>query len=270
MNIFIITLEDRQDRIEKIKEHYKNVDFKFFFGAELDQLLNSKKKITTKFCNTFCTLPMVGCASSHILLWEYIHQNYKSNENIIILEDDCFLEIESLKKFYQNAEHLFKLNKKLFLRLVGEGVLTKSEIKIKNYLLKEYRFGFFLGGYILNGYVAGLLYNFFKKDLINYHIDFMLNKAFKKLHIQSYILQNKIGQQYGQLDSNMSKKYKLLSIDNNPKLTYSLTFPIIQVFGLVINFYLIIVLLLLCLCYFIKNPFYFLILGILLADVVFL
>lgn len=275
-NIYIITLKNRLDRIEEIQKFYKKNlnEINLFYGLPKDIIKLNKKYISNVFCNKFCTIPMVGCASSHILLWKYISETYENNPEklILIIEDDTFINLEYLNNNLDIIKYLFSYNhNRLFLQLVGEGFFLNKTEKIKNLIFEKYFYHFFLGAYMIKANIAKELYNYYYINKINYHIDFSLNKVFKEKKINTLILKNNsIGEQQGHEDSNMnlSISNKCFDSNNNKKLFYTLNLPIISFFSIVITFSIFFLICLIIFALFTKNIFLFLIIGILLFEIV--
>lgn len=275
--IFIITLESRPDRIKKIKDFYKDniEDINFFYGLNKDILKKHKPSITTVFCNNHCTIPMIGCASTHILLWKYISEMFDGSNNFkytLILEDDTYINLNYLNSIFKHIKYLFeKNNNKLFIQLVGEGFNVLKIEKINNIIFKNYSYHFFLGAYMLTPNIAKILYEHFYKTGINYHLDYDLNRIFNKYHIKPLILQDvNIGEQEGQDDSNMNENesQKCFSKEANKKLYYVLNIPLFTYGSLIITFNVIFLLILLIISIYTKNIFYFAIISILFYEVV--
>lgn len=272
--IFVISLESRPDRVEKIKNFYKNDlnNITFFYGVDKDTLKQYKPKITTVFCNNHCTLPMIGCASTHILLWKYI-SNFNDSEYILILEDDTYIDLNYLNSIFKHIKYLFeKNNKQIFLQLVGEGFNLKKVEKVNNIKFKNYSYHFFLGAYMITPNIAKILYEYFYNYGINYHIDYSLNSVFTKKNIKPLLLcSKKIGAQLGQDDSNMSNNNnnsKSFAKDSNQKLHYVLNIPLINYGFIIITFNFIFLFIFLIISIYTKNVFYFAIISILAYDII--
>lgn len=89
-HIFVINLKHRTDRWISIQDNFKHTNLELIrWNAVYGKQLMEKeiKKITSQFCNTFCSYGMIGCWLSHYRLWHYIVKN-KLN-NVLILEDDA-------------------------------------------------------------------------------------------------------------------------------------------------------------------------------------
>lgn len=273
--IFILTLENRQDRIDNMKQYYKKYlnNINFFYGLDKTTIKKYKNELTTNFCNNHCTIPMVGCASSHILLWKYIYQNYSIKDYVLILEDDTFINLEYLQSIFDVIKYLFEINNKhLFLQIVGEGFNLKKIEKINNLIFEEFSYHFFLGAYIISPFISNILYEHFYKYGINYHIDFSLNSVLPKYNIKSLIFNNpKIGEQMGHEDSNMKGSNSLSKCfisKYNKKLYYALNIPLFTYATFIITFNVLFLIILIILSIYTKNVFYFLIIAILIYETV--
>lgn len=276
LKAFVITLSNRTDRIESMNSFYhdSHIPINFFYGYPKEVIKSIKKDITTNVCNHICTTSMVGCASSHILLWLHISNNFNDDDIVLIIEDDTFLDMQKLLSLEDDIKSLFHANdNNLLLQLTGEGFLRKGDSIHKNLYLSSYQVHVFLGAYLISGKVANALQSYYNENKIDYHIDLSLNKAMRKLGIKPLILKNRIGMQKGMTNSNMSSKENMKNqILYNPErsehLFYSLNFPIIKIFNVIITFTLIIFVILITIFCFIKNPFLFLIVGIVLPEII--
>lgn len=261
----IITLKNRQDRIDQVNKFYKPFldEINFFFGLPKDEILKYKSKITTKYCNNFCTIPIIGCATSHILLWKAISE--MENGIYMIIEDDTYINLSLVENIFKDIERLFDKYDNLLLQIVGEGLgLEYTEI-FNSLTLEKYKYHFFLGCYMITPKVASALYQYFLKNKVSYHIDFVLNNI---PDLRMMILRNKeLGIQEGLTDSNMKINLnKIFYADNYQRLFYVLNFPIASIFNIIITFNVIFLFLLIILTCFYKNIFMFAIIGIFLLE----
>lgn len=261
----VITLTARQDRIDKIKSFYKQYidEINFFFGLPRNEIKKYKSKITTKFCNNLCTIPMVGCASSHILLWKCISE--KEYGYYMVIEDDTLINLDLIEKKFNDIKDLFKKYNNLILQVVGEGLNLKYIETFNSLKIEKYKYHFFLGCYILTPDTAKILYLYFLKNKINYHIDLSLNYV-KNINI--LLLKDKdIGTQEGKTDSNMKNNNNKFFYKNNYEyLYYALNFPICSICNIIITFNVIFLILLIIITCYYKNVFMFCIIGILILD----
>lgn len=267
-NTNIITLKSRQDRIDAIKNFYKPYinEINLFFGAPKEEIKRYKKKITTKFCNNMCTIAMIGCATSHILLWKWISEN--EDGLYMIIEDDTFINLNVIEEKIEDIKKFIQSTKNVILQIVGEGLDLKYIKNFNSLTLEKYRYHFFLGCYILTPSTAKILYLHFLKTKVNYHIDLSLNSI---RDINIFLLtdeKNNIGVQRGKTDSNMKLEHsnKIFYNKDYKYLYYSLNFPICSIYNIVITFNVILLFLLIILTCFYKNVFMFCIIGIFILD----
>lgn len=273
-DVYIITLKHREDRIKAFKTFYHDYldQINIVFGLTKQEIEEKRNDLTTTFCNRFCTTPMIGCATSHIMVWKEV---CKTGKVSLVLEDDTFVDLKKVNNLFADFEKLSKsFEEKIFLQLVGEGFFLKRKTRLINGELTTEFLTFeehlFLGCYMLNAEVASLFVKHYEQKKIDYHIDFSLNKVMKKYQIKPFILNEKIGVQTGQTDSNMISNNE--NIIFNPTkasfLHYALNLPIIKVNNIVITFCLIIFILIgLLLCFF-NNPFMFALLGFSLCEII--
>lgn len=262
INIFIITLENRPDRKKEIENYYKKYldNITFFYGETKDNIKKNKENITTYLCNKFCSIGMVGCASSHILLWKHISE-LKNNKLNLILEDDTFLDIDYLLKKIDIIEKLFKkYNNNIFLQLIGEGVYRTNTIDIDGEKFNTYYKHLFLGSYMISNVVAKSLFEYFYNTKISYHIDYSLNTCFSKKNILPLLINDdKLGEQRGKLDSNMRESNiehsKCFNEEKYEILSYILNIPLFVLNNIIITFGLIFLFLLLIITILTKNIF---------------
>lgn len=102
---FVINLKNRTDRWDKIQNDFKNTKLELIrypavHGKELKA--EEIKKMTTPFCNNFCSSGMIGCWLSHYNLWKYIVKH--NLDNVLILEDDA----EPVKNFNEKLIKYWK------------------------------------------------------------------------------------------------------------------------------------------------------------------
>lgn len=261
----IITLKNRNDRIESIKSFYKPYldEITFFFGATKDEIIQYKKLITTPMCNNFCSIGMVGCASSHILLWKYISE--KEDGLYMIIEDDTYIDFKAIESKMKDIALIFKKYKNILLQITGEGFLLKSIEKFNSLSMLNYKYNFFLGCYMLTPNTAKILYQYFLKNKINYHIDFTLNFI---PCIKIGLLGNiEFGKQEGLTDSNMSLgTSKLINFDDYKRLYYVLNIPLFSLGSLIITFFTVLIFLFIILAILYKNFFICCLIGLFFMD----
>lgn len=242
--IFVITIERSEDRFNIVAKHMNNsgIEFTKFNGIDGKKIKNNEiKKITTKLCFKFCTKSIVGCALSHILLWKHI-----SRENLdyaIILEDDVlfnFNEFLSIKSDLERNLDNFKL-----ILLDGIGINLKKISRFGKFKLVEYDNCYSHSCYMIKRETALQLFNHYMKNKISYHIDFtdnkILNRDFNKIGILEPSLTKNIGMDKSTMTDHNNYIFKYLGSE----MYYSLTFPIIKISNIVVNFLTIIVVMIL-------------------------
>lgn len=97
--VYVISLERSKDRQELIRDVLKDLDFSFFWGVDgskLDKadliakgIYSEEKAIKYSFDNMGMTLGEIGCALSHIKVYEDIVKN--NYQRALIFEDDLML-----------------------------------------------------------------------------------------------------------------------------------------------------------------------------------
>lgn len=96
---FVINLDNRTDRWEKIQESFKDTNIKLIRWSAVNgkNLTDDEiSRVSTFFCNNFCSNGMIGCYLSHYKLWNYIVEN--NLDNVLIFEDDA----KPTEKFNKN------------------------------------------------------------------------------------------------------------------------------------------------------------------------
>lgn len=272
----IITLQNRVDRINAFKLYYQKYlkSIEIFYGANKEEIKQYKKYITTTLCNKSCSIGMVGCASSHILVWKHIVDNYVDDDFVLILEDDTKLNFKILESYMPTFKELFKQkNDLVFLNLLGDGIMVRNTFQINSINFYTYSTQFFLGAYMIKRKTALLLYNYFLSNKISYHIDYTLNNVLNKHNILNCIIKEpSLGKQEGQEDSNMNlakdQKSKSFNSRNNSDLYYALNLPLCMFKNILITFNLIFLILFIFLSIAKQNVFYFTIIGFLFFDIV--
>ena len=219
--IHIINLKKSTDRWNNVNQLMKKYNikvnrFEAIYGKELDY--NYIKDNTSIACNyLLCNYGIIGCALSHINLWQQLI-NDNNNDNYIIIEDD-FLDID-IKNLDNLTKYITKNNLDFdMIRLICiSSFLCKSlnndKIFITNDLyLKKSIFSLSACGYIISKNGAIKLINEIKKHKINYHIDFsisaynILNKNMKIYNTNKNLitLNNELT-----INSTISKKYRTI------------------------------------------------------------
>jgi glycosyl transferase family 25 len=102
--IHIINLKKSVDRLDNVKKVMNKYNLKFnifdaIYGKELSQ--EEVNENTNIFCRTLlCNNGIIGCAMSHINLWNQLLED-KNNDTYLILEDDIHdIDIEQLNNLF--------------------------------------------------------------------------------------------------------------------------------------------------------------------------
>jgi glycosyl transferase, family 25 len=105
--IYVITLKRAADRQEMIRSHLEGLDYTFFFGQdkleldipalERESVYNEKLAITNSRYNKPMTPGQIGCACSHVKVYEDIIKN--NYGKTLILEDDVIVDFTNMAHF---------------------------------------------------------------------------------------------------------------------------------------------------------------------------
>jgi len=103
----VISLPFRKDRQLNIRSSMESqkIEFGFFEGTYGYNISNSDFKYLTRKSRRNLSHGSIGCAISHIKLWEYISK--QSNDNIFVIFEDDIILVENFKS------HFYELTKKL-------------------------------------------------------------------------------------------------------------------------------------------------------------
>ena len=214
--VYFINLDRRQDRLEKIQKELKRVGLlnrstriPAVDGKTLD-LNNYEDHNFSQICANFCTKSLIGCALSHISTWKKFY-NETSFDNVLILEDDAFFDINSsFDNFLSKNEELLPkdfdilylggfigndtdtaLMSKMILLLQGYTNFnsTKHSKKVNDLIIKpHYPLG--LHGYVLSRKGAEKLLDL-SKEIYN-HIDIQLANNIFEGNLNAYSFKNPI------------------------------------------------------------------------------
>lgn len=220
-DIFILTLnnsyfDEYYTRYHKLELYMNKNNIKFikFVGTKTPP--KDTKKISS-FCKYFCTKSIKGCGYSHLMIWKNINSKYA-----LIIEDDTFVNFTKLKNIINNIMEFYEKNDVGIIKLTSSGYILKNTIKLNNnYSLKEYKYNYFLGAYIISKEKALNLYNQFK---LSYHIDFNINSYNNK---QYTIFPNLANQEF--VTSNMINVDKKILNKLPFTLYYTLNLPLIKI-----------------------------------------
>lgn len=247
MNKYVISIDD--DRLKKFENMMPNMSFKAFKGIKKDIIKQQKHSITSCLCNLFCTNSMIGCASSHILLWKYILQKERKNTIFLICEDDTYIDENEFKTKEQTIINFMKQYPMCFFQLTGEGIYFIKNDNYEDIIYKEYKYHLFLGSYCVTYQYLDNLVDYFMSNRITYHID---------LSITLYNDQNNHKQAI--IIPQMAHQIKSIGGPFD-ELVYSLNFPIISIDGIIINILFIIVSMISFIFFYSASTLYYIFIG---------
>ena len=89
-HVFVINLPQRTDRWEQVRKSFAHTGLQLNrWDATDGKTLSPEyvKKVTSTFCNYFCSNSMIGIWLSHYRLWKHIAEQKLTN--VLIMEDDA-------------------------------------------------------------------------------------------------------------------------------------------------------------------------------------
>ncbi len=187
--IYVVNLKKSVERLENFKKvmNKYNLSFQRFdaiYGKELSE--EEINKNTNIFCRTLlCNNGVIGCAMSHIQLWNQLLED-KNNDTYLILEDDIHdIDIEQLNNLFKfinetkfDYDYISLNCISMFCQNINKGIKVNDKLYLTNKL-----FTMGTGGYIINKKGAKKLVDMFNKYKISYHIDISI--AIKKIISQN-------------------------------------------------------------------------------------
>ncbi|BAO49472.1 putative glycosyl transferase [Alphaentomopoxvirus acuprea] len=263
MNYLIIVLTihrntERQSNLKKIlhKQNLnENVDYIMYYGIDYK---NTDKNKLLNICKSgfkgICPYSILACASSHILLWNYISR--LTYDYIIVLEDDTYINIKKYKDI-KNVIEKYINNNILFL-YSDYYYLPKNKYKFNNNctIIHSPVFHVSMGCYIITPNVSKILFEYYIKNKIWFHIDFQMNFDLKYLKIDRYIFMvNELCNQYYGNKSSMGIKHASLFLNkiNDTKLHRIVTTPILRIYNIEFDLYVLLLILFLLLMLILYN-----------------
>lgn len=204
-NVYVINMDKDKQRLKEITKECKkfNIKFERFTGIDASKLTKKEKsKYITDYCNNYCTNSIIGCAMSHIKIYEdIINKGYK---NALILEDDIYIcndfydvlnkAFEELPEDYDilylgalglaSKEKYYDVN--IILKLFKKKKKYINNNKFKNIFVPEFPLG--THAYIISNKGCKILLKYLIK--IYFHIDWLINLNINKLNI--YLTNKKI------------------------------------------------------------------------------
>jgi glycosyl transferase family 25 len=244
-NVYVINMDKDKQRLELItKECQKfNIKFERFTGIDATMLTKKEKsKYITDYCNNFCPNSIIGCAISHIKIYEdIINKGYK---NALILEDDIYIDddfYDILNKAFEELPDNYDILYLGFLNFIN---YKENNNKFKNIYIPKIPLG--THAYIISNKGCKKLFKYLTKNIF-FHIDWIINFNMNKLNV--YTTKKKIIYQTWN-DSNNSNltsfpkyinlvlnKYK---INNDIPCTYFFNLSYIKLFNINITLWIII------------------------------
>ncbi|AYV77978.1 MAG: glycosyltransferase family 25 [Edafosvirus sp.] len=258
-NIHVINLDRSQDRLKLFDENMKkyNLNYKRFKAVDGKKLnLKDIKKSTTNMCRSIlCNRSIIGCALSHILLWKQISES--TDKWHFIIEDDIHLNdkalpyLDKLKKEILNEDDII-------ISLQCTGPLCFGG-KSKFSQLHKPVFPLGTCAYLITKNTAKKLYDYFKINKINYHLDNQMAFNISSLNIKRYTTSNNVIINTG--DNNSTVSNNSLWIMGNvlnklglSNINWMFSVPILTIdMQYTINFYMVLFVILLLLNIFVFN-----------------
>ena len=174
-NIFIINLEKRKERKEKMVEQLEKEDifnYKFFNAVNGYKLTESEELRNLFEGNDFnYRKGVIGCTLSHMKLWKQLI-NDKNNDFYIIFEDDLTL-LPNFKENLYDAINTLVTNKLDYLIIAERGNKYGPDIQNKSnkYFLNNHNFDYVSFAYIISKHACAKIIEFNNKCSIKCSID---------------------------------------------------------------------------------------------------
>lgn len=245
--IFIISIERNEKRytslIKKLKEEgFDENNIEVFIGVDYKKTpLNYLNRILSPW-GRFTPKSVIACASSHILLWNYISKQ-KDIDFALILEDDSYVK----KNLFDSYLNDFKkvVTDDVFLNLSTSARIANSSYDPKQ-LFVESHVILAMDTYILTPNLCKKLFDFYRENGLSYHIDLHLTFIKKYIPMKLIHFNYDITEGNLRLESSMVSNHKKRFILNWIKETEAykeLNTPIIEYENIVFNAYNIILIL---------------------------
>jgi GR25 family glycosyltransferase involved in LPS biosynthesis/glycosyltransferase involved in cell wall biosynthesis len=225
----IVNLERRSDRLVDIKLKLHNVGIhnyeviKAVDGATLEPTMYIKKLFENNDFNY--RKGVIGCALSHLNLWEQL-VNDKKNEFYVVFEDDITFVDNFKMKLDNILNGVCGSNNSIEFCLLGGGSISKSNENIEDlYVLKRYvKTVDGLYGYIVTKSGAKKMIDYISHNKIKRAIDTIYTYAFDYIHVvNQYLVFTPSLQLHNNTDTDIQKDYTCLKFDNIPSYTVAFT-----------------------------------------------
>lgn len=224
INVFVLTLPN-STRYPSCKESLASQGISFWkvegiYGKD-NLVLNDDK---STFLSRFISRPTLGCALSHLKIWEHISNNVNEDDLNIIIEDDTSVDFSKVLALRDELVKYSSLDGSGIIQMTGNTYFKKGSIplSLEGYSLSNYKFHVMLGAYIVSKKSAEVLY---KKIYANYHIDYLINTV----SLVNMIVEPPIARQMGWSESNISSQgnRKILKLDDT--VNYSMGVPMMKI-----------------------------------------
>ena len=198
---YLINLDRDSARLTEVQSELKKLSFPFqriagVLGTDLDPA--DRKRMTSAFCDLFCTPSMIGCAASHLKTWRLFLVNQDIDfalicEDDIRFTDDCQERLHTaMSALPASFDILYggclqchptesSWTARLFQKLSFDGVGRKDSVVLSPDLYIP-RIALGLHCYLISKEGAQKLIALFD-DYIAYHVDVQINASFDKLNI---------------------------------------------------------------------------------------
>jgi GR25 family glycosyltransferase involved in LPS biosynthesis len=200
MDIYVINLKRRPERLEKLKENY-SYDLPYFkiFSAidgetfdftkvlPLFDLKNFKKNKKNPYPSHEWRSGVLGCSFSHFLLWESLimNDNKKENDFMLILEDDITLTDNFIEKLHNLLDELVNDNAWDLVYLGFTDYKNTGDISISKNFIQFSGYRRFHGGgtfgYIIRKRGAKKLHKLAMERKIQQAIDWFMIEQFDRI-----------------------------------------------------------------------------------------
>ena len=247
-NVYLINMDKDTERLDNVTKECKkfNINFERFSGVNCLNLSKEElDKYVTKTCQNICPNGLVGCAISHMKIYEdALKNNYK---NILVLEDDVYFTddlYEELDKAMLDLpedydilyvgyrglcdkKQVFKLDLLFIIQLFISNINNNNNNNkiTNNKSIHVPKFPLAFHAIIISNKGCRKLLNIIGK--ISYHIDLMIALKINELDI--YVTDKQLAyQRWGKsansnISSNLINNY-LLNIKDNDGIPYSYIF----------------------------------------------
>ena len=245
-NIYVINLDKSKDRLEIVTNnfHQHNLSFKRFNAVNGKEMTKSQiNENATFWCKNFaCNYGMIGCALSHITLWNQLI-NDSTTDKYIVLEDDIIIDDNFAKIILQLNEKIneYKID---YINLSCFGIgckLIESKFTIDDYEFGLSPLPLTTSAYIITKLGANKL---LQSNIhpVNYHIDVSIAMR----DINRYTIYPNLVKTQFDLDTTLNNRHcsfilKILEYIGLSKLVWALNSPFLVIkMKFVINGYFLI------------------------------